>query len=61
MVLFQALCGEYNYVVLTSSAEQVGSHSQSQHQGEATYQKALQLGLRSVPQGLLTGTPDPEG
>lgn len=60
MVLYQALCGEYNYAVLASSAKQMGSHTQSQHQDEAVYQRALQLGLKSVPQGLRTGTPDPE-
>lgn len=60
MVLYQALYGEYNYVVLASSAKLAGSHTQSQHQDEAMYQKALQLGLKSVLQGLLRGTPDPK-
>lgn len=61
MVLYQALYGVYNYAVPASSAELVGSHSQSQHQDEAMYQKALQQGLKNVLQGLQTGTPDPQG
>lgn len=60
VVLYQELYGEYNYVVLASSAKLVGSHTQSQHQDEATYQKALQQGLKSVLPGLQTGTPDPK-
>ena len=60
VVLYQALYGEYNYVVLASSAKQVGSHTQSQHQDEAMYQKALQLGLKNALRGLQTGTPDPK-
>lgn len=59
VVLYQALYGECSYVVLASSAKQVGSHTQSQHQDEATYQKALPLGLKSVLQDLQTSIPDP--
>jgi len=60
VVLYQALYGGYNYVVLASSAKLAGSHTQSQPQDEAMYQKALQPGLKSVLQGLQTGTPDPK-
>lgn len=60
MVLYQALYGEYNYAALASSAKLVGSHTQSQHQDEAVYQKAQQLGLKNVLRGLQTDTLDPE-
>lgn len=60
MVLYQALHGEYNYAVPASSAKRTGSHTQSQLQDEGVYQRALQLGLKSVPPGLQTGTLDPE-
>lgn len=60
MVLYQTLYEEYNYVALASNAKLVGSHTQSQHQDAGVYQKAQQLGLKSVLQGLQTGTLDPE-